>query len=128
MFMSDHYKENLTDGWIGVDFDGTLVYYDEWVGPEHIGAPIYLMINRVKNWLAEGKKVRIFTARVYSSNDNAAHQRDAALSLLAIQRWSDIFLGEVLPVTFTKDHNLLEFWDDRAVQVKINTGERVDKL
>ena len=125
--MKDHYQEHLVKGWIGVDFDGTLVKYDDWQGPEHVGESIYPMIHRVRSWLAEGRKVRIFTARVYFPNDNAAHQRDAALSLLAIHKWCMEYFGIILPVTCVKDHNLLEFWDDRAVQIKINTGERVDK-
>ena len=54
----------MTQGWIGVDLDGTLAYYDHWRGPHHIGDPIPAMLNRVKSWLAEGKDVRIFTARV----------------------------------------------------------------
>ena len=54
----------MTNGWIGVDLDGTLAYYDQWRGALHIGEPIPLMLERVKRWLDEGKDVRIFTARV----------------------------------------------------------------
>jgi hypothetical protein len=25
-----------SNGWIGVDFDGTLAHYDRWEGPEHV--------------------------------------------------------------------------------------------
>jgi len=42
--------------WIGVDLDGTLAEYGDWIGIEHIGKPIPLMIARVKSWIAEGKK------------------------------------------------------------------------
>lgn len=35
-------------GWIGVDLDGTLAFYDSWRGIDHIGAPIPLMLQRVK--------------------------------------------------------------------------------
>jgi hypothetical protein len=54
----------MNQGWIGVDLDGTLAYYDHWRGAEHIGEPIPAMLERVKRWLADGKDVRIFTARV----------------------------------------------------------------
>ena len=54
----------MTNGWIGVDLDGTLAYYDQWRGALHIGEPIPVMLERVKRWLDEGKDVRIFTARV----------------------------------------------------------------
>ncbi len=50
-------------GWIGVDLDGTLAHYDGWAGPESIGEPIPLMMARVREWLALGREVRIFTAR-----------------------------------------------------------------
>lgn len=42
-------NENL--GWIGVDLDGTLAVYKGWNGPEHIGEPIPIMIDRVKLWI-----------------------------------------------------------------------------
>ena len=48
----------MSGGWIGVDLDGTLAYYDYWRGPEHIGEPIPAMLERVQRWLAEGKDVR----------------------------------------------------------------------
>ncbi|MEI8285241.1 MAG: hypothetical protein WCG52_09650, partial [bacterium] len=48
-------------GWIGVDLDGTLA---EFIGDmSFIGEPIMPMLNRVKTWLANGREVRIFTAR-----------------------------------------------------------------
>jgi len=50
-------------GWIGVDFDCTLAEYHGWNGGE-LGPPIPAMVERVKAWLAEGREVRIFTARV----------------------------------------------------------------
>ena len=53
------------DGWIGVDLDGTLAEYDKWVSPTHIGKPILRMVKRVQKWLAEGRQVKIMTARVY---------------------------------------------------------------
>jgi hypothetical protein len=51
-------------GWIGVDLDGTLAQYGKWAGIYYIGKPIPLMMARVKKWLAQGKDIRIFTARV----------------------------------------------------------------
>ncbi len=40
-----------------------------------------------------------------------------------IERWCEIHIGERLPVTATKDFHMWELWDDRAVQVKLNTGQ-----
>ncbi len=100
-------------GWIGVDFDGTLAEYHGWV-PE-LGAPVPAMVARVKAWRAEGVPVRIVTARV-ASEDHCADQ------ILLIEAWCREHIGEVLPITATKDPAMLELWDDRAVTVEPNTG------
>lgn len=101
-------------GWIGVDLDGTLAVYGSWKGADHIGDPIPAMVDRVKNWLAHGKEVRIFTARV------SGGQREAALP--AINAWCIRVFGRLLDVTCEKDYCCLEIWDDRAVTVEMNTG------
>lgn len=103
-------------GWIGVDLDGTLAHYEGWKGIEHIGDPIPMMLERVKQWLSEGKDVRIFTARVANGD----------MAVRYIWAWSVVHLGQILPVTNVKDMNMIELWDDRAVQVIPNTGERAD--
>lgn len=112
----------MSRGWIAVDFDGTLAVYNGWVSPEHTGEPIQPMVDRVKGWIEEGKDVRIFTARIYAAPDNADMQWKAARSLLAIQSWSQMYLGKILPVTCTKDFGMIELWDDRCTQVEPNTG------
>lgn len=106
-------------GWIGVDLDGTLARYDGWRGIDHIGEPIPLMVERVKRWLAEGREVRIFTARV-------AVPRDEAEARMFIAEWCRRHIGEVLPITNVKDLAMAELWDDRAVSVGLNTGMRLD--
>lgn len=113
-------------GWIGVDFDSTLATYDRWEGPEVLGTPIASMVARVKQWLSEGIEVRVFIARVYAPANEAQRQGEAALATLAIQRWCFEHLGQVLPITCQKDFGMWQLWDDRAVQVVPNTGERVD--
>lgn len=109
--------------WIGVDLDATLAHYDEWRGIEHIGAPIPAMVARVRAWLAEGRDVRIFTARVSGSDG-----RDVARTREVIEQWCRLHIGQVLPVTNVKDFGLHELWDDRAVGVVKNTGARADAL
>lgn len=101
-------------GWIGVELDGTLAEYHGWQGVVHVGDPIMPMVNRVKAWLAEGKEVRIFTARVAGD-----HYAEAAP---AIESWCSAHLGVVLPITNVKDFGMVELWDDRAVSVEPNTG------
>lgn len=112
-------------GWIGVDFDGTLAMYTGWQGHEApLGAPIPKMVARVKKWIAEGKDVRLFTARWNCPLDSAEVKTAVEVSL---NDWMQEHLGFVLPITQTKDYQMVELWDDRVVQVDKNTGERVDE-
>lgn len=104
--------------WTGVDLDGTLAHYDGWRGPEHIGDPVPAMLERVQRWLAEGREVRIFTARI-------AHDPDGVV-LARIQQWCEQHVGQQLEVTCEKDYGMIELWDDRCVQVVANQGRRVD--
>jgi hypothetical protein len=112
-----------SSGWIGVDLDGTLAEYNGWKGESHIGAPIPVMVERVKTWRKIGCDVRIFTARVCADGGSA---RDVAEVRGYIDRWSLEHIGEVLPVTNVKDYSMVELWDDRAIQVIQNTGRRAD--
>lgn len=108
--------------WIGVDLDGTLAEYHGWQGIDHIGLPVPYMIQRVQEWLEQGKDVRIFTAR--ASGDVA--DRDAQIVRDTINKWCLQHLGKILPITNVKDFEMIELWDDRAVQVVPNTGLRAD--
>lgn len=115
-----------TNGWIGVDLDGTLAEYNGWQGPTHIGPPVPLMVMRIKGWLAEGRTVKIFTARV-SHDGSAPRIREAVEALQAIQLWCVEHLGHRLEVTNHKDYDMIELYDDRCVQVEFNTGKLVGK-
>jgi hypothetical protein len=110
------------EGWIGVDLDGTLARYDGWKGPEHIGAPVPAMLERVWAWLAEGREVRIFTARV-SHDGTPARRGEADRARGAIRAWCREHVGRELAVTNVKDYGMVELWDDRAVTVEPNTGK-----
>ena len=112
-------------GWIGVDLDGTLAEYNGWKGPDHIGSPIIAMVERVKQWIVEGRDIRIFTARV-SHDGSEKRILEAMLAQEAIQAWCAEHIGFLLPVTNIKDYAMVELWDDRAVQVIPNTGIRAD--
>ena len=39
-----------------------------------------------------------------------------------IKRWCKQHIGRELEVTNVKDFGMIELWDDRAIQVKKNTG------
>lgn len=102
--------------WVAVDLDRTLAFYDEFRGVGHIGEPIAPMVARVKKWIAEGKDVRIFTAR--ADGGGPADK--------AIEVWCLKHLGKLLPVTATKDFEMEVMYDDRAVQVEPNTGRLIE--
>ena len=104
-------------GWIAVDLDGTLAHYEHGRGPDHIGTPIPAMLERVKQWLSEGRDVRIFTARVkgWKGTSGAIERR--------IRQWCKEHLGCEIPITCEKDLGMIELWDDRCVQVITNTGK-----
>lgn len=106
----------MNTGWIGVDLDGTLAFYDSWKGKEHIGEPVPEMLFRVRNWIAQGRLVKIFTARVQEPEN-----------IPYIQAWLEKHgLGE-LEITNIKDFAMIELWDDRCVQVEPNTGKPLGK-
>lgn len=124
-------------GWIGVDFDKTLAYYDKYEGAAVVGEPIKPMVELVRTFIEAGKEVRIFTARVWpitsvirpESNFNATYlpnfgqeMSDAVNAAIAIRTWCFKEFGRILPITCVKDPSMIELYDDRAVQVEANTG------
>jgi hypothetical protein len=117
------------EGWIAVDLDGTLAYYDGWRGEEHIGAPILPMVQRVRRWLTEGRDVRIFTARVGPPAPDRVLNSEEKIEAMRrrIEDWCEEHLGKRLPVTNEKDYAMDELWDDRCVQVLKNVGTPVGK-
>jgi hypothetical protein len=98
-------------GWIGVDLDGTLAKYGGWKGPDSIGEPVPAMLERVRGWLAAGKEVKVFTARACIPEQ-----------LPPVRAWLDRLGLQEVGITNVKDFGMIELWDDRAVQVEMNTG------
>lgn len=98
---------------IAVDLDGTLAEWTaEGYDPAVIGKPIPAMLKRVKEWVANGDQVTIFTARLADPG-----------SFPAIKKWlRDNDLPD-LPVTNKKKPEFEQYWDDRAVAVQTNTGK-----
>lgn len=105
------------DAWIGVDLDGTLARSDSAHG-DNIGEPIEPMVRRVKEWVVTGINVKIMTARVCCGDPQDQRSK--------IEQWCAKHIGTVLPITNEKDYGMIELWDDRAVQVIPNTGQRAD--
>jgi hypothetical protein len=143
-------------GWIGFDLDGTLatwgtkdpvtsyVHYNIQV----VGDPIPPMVDLCKRLLAEGKDVRIFTARVGPATDEEClealrrlpgyepgprPQRDwETYQRTIIELWCLTHLGQKIPITCTKDFHMYQLYDDRCIQVLSNIGvivmDRVEEL
>lgn len=104
--------------WIGVDLDGTLACYDGYQNGA-IGEPVPEMLQRVKEWLANGTEVRIVTARV---NPEGRPHRDVAWQHDVIDEWCKKHLGRKIPVTASKSFDMVVLYDDRCYHVERNTG------
>lgn len=72
------------------------------------------MLRRVWRWRAQGRDVRLFTARANSPSE-----------LGPVREWMQTWLGEVLPITCTKDYLMCALFDDLAVSVAQDQGECV---
>jgi hypothetical protein len=99
---------NAHDSWIGVDLDGTLATTTEDMS---VGQPVPEMLSRVRRWHAEGRKVKIFTAR--ASNPAEVPK---------VKEWLRANRLPDFEITNVKDYAMVELWDDRAVEVIRNTG------
>jgi hypothetical protein len=106
----------MNNGWIGFDLDGTLAKYTTWNGPTVIGEPIKPMVDLLQAYIAQGVKVKIFTARVASSNE------DKDIARKAIEKWCIVNIGYIIPVTAEKDFGMIALYDDRCIHVQLNTG------
>lgn len=104
--------------WIGVDLDGTLARYEGWEGIEHIGVPIPAMVKRVRQWIDEGKTVKIFTARASEPDPEICKK-----AIGFVQDWCERHTGSRLEVTCKKDFGMTDLYDDRCHTVEKNTGK-----
>jgi len=111
------------------DLDGVLAEYHGPAGVGVIGPPIPRMVERVKAWLAAGRDVRIFTARVSYGEAPTCEvpfettRRDAEHQRALIKAWCREHLGRELPVTNCKGYGAVEIYDDRAIQMIANAGQ-----
>lgn len=136
--MVEESKNDIGKEWIGVDLDGTLATFDleKWAADvNYIGDPLMPMVNRVKQWIGDGKRVKIFTARVgtgagWSDLSQASDEDEAWIEnqRRIIQDWSEKHIGVRLEVTATKDWAMRGLWDDRAVQMATNTGLPIEEI
>ena len=107
-------KKPKHEHWEGFDLDGTLAKDDGWKGKEHIGEPIEKTRKLIEKKLEQGKKVKIFTARA-SDPKTTPYIKD----------WLKQNNIPLLEITNKKDPGMVNIYDDRAVQVRKNTGNLV---
>jgi len=110
----------MTNGWIGVDLDGTLAHDlpGGRFSPYHVGEPIPEMLTFVKQLVTEGEKVKIFTARMHVYDEEEKTKRTKV-----IQDWCEKHGLGRLEVTNVKTTQLRALYDDRAFHVVRNTGK-----
>ncbi|QBQ74601.1 HAD hydrolase [Burkholderia phage BcepSauron] len=112
-------SEDSSD-WVGVDFDSTLAYLDEWQGKFHLGKPIPAMVAFVRSLLEQGKEVRVMTARVCPDPDYTEEELEEIHRL--IEDWTEEHIGTRLSATCMKDRYMIALFDDKAFHVTPNTG------
>lgn len=102
---------------IAVDLDGTLCVRDRSTrfDPYTILAPVQPMVERVKQWIAEGHTVIVFTARMARESDRFRVSK-------LIGDWTEEVVGTRLEATALKLVSFSEFYDDKAYHVEENTG------
>jgi len=123
----------LQKGWYGVDLDGCLAEYHGETAFE-IGKPIPRMVKLVKKMLAEGKRVKIMTARCDNGKIALAMGDSKGKDYSNTQKVKEVILafcrenfGQELEITNQKDYGMIELYDDRAITVENNTGKILTK-
>jgi hypothetical protein len=96
----------------GVDLDGTLAEYHGWTGDRSVGKAIPKMLSKVKQWIEEGTRVVIFTARAEDPEN-----------IPPIVEWLEYNGIGGLEITNMKTPDISRIYDDRAIQVKRNEGD-----
>lgn len=118
------HEHRMVGRWIGVDFDGTLSVdrfgRDD---PYELGEPIPGMVARVKEWIARGYEVRLFTARMCDYSHTVGCIRDVGKMRALLRDWCLRHIGQELECTNVKDGKMEALWDDRAVRVVRDTGQ-----
>jgi len=111
-------------GLIAVDLDGTLAEYHGW-DEGNIGRPIPYMKKKVEQWLKDDRRVCIFTARV-SGND--AHEQEPKIWDWLYDVFGVDLADKIEKITATKTMDIIQIWDDRAVQVVPNAGISITEV
>ena len=141
-------------GYIAVDFDGTMFTFpesddDAWLAWNVFGEPIWPMIDRIRAWLTAGIEVRVFTARIglpvsvhvpgqpveFIDSKELLYKCQTTGTLYSAHMMANAIQDHLekhhlprLKVQCYKDAHMIEFWDDRAVQVLPNQGVTLHQM
>jgi len=108
---------------IALDFDSTLAEHESG-GDLTIGKPIKPMVEQVKQWVAKGYDITIFTARVSRCFKSGEERSDVFImrqKMLINQFLVDNGLP-IMKITADKSPRFTHFVDDKAVKVIPNKG------
>ena len=103
-------------GTLACDLDGTLALKQHPFNPYTVGEPVPTMLQRVKDEIAKGRRVVLFTARA-ASQDPGMHR--------TIREWLTKHGLDGMKITNQKTPDITELLDDRAKQVVPDTGKIV---
>ena len=117
-YITEEFEYDPSQEFIGFDLDNTLAKYSDGdCETGYVGEPILPMVNKLKEFLANGEKVKIFTARAFFDDEKQLNK---------IRIWCMKVFGTVLDITASKSPYMKLFFDDRAVQVDENGKEVTD--
>ena len=112
--------------WYGFDIDGTIADNSAHTfGMGKIGKPVKPMCDLMKKLHAQGRCVKIFTARLSDVGSDPSSQQAVKEH---IWKWCDENLGFRPEITDRKDYMMECLYDDRAKQVVRNTGECLEDM
>lgn len=129
--MRDNYED--TRVWYGFDLDYCAAEGHSPYRSDVIGEPVPAMIELMRKMISDGKRVKIFTARVCETGQKSPWSNAVANAEYAekqhslIDDWCFKHLGMHLEATSIKDFLCEEIYDDRAWRVEKNTGKIVGK-
>ena len=116
----------MNEKWYGFDIDGTIADNSAHTfGMGKIGKPVKPMCDLMKKLHAEGRRVKICTARLSDVGSDPSSQQAVKEH---IWKWCDENLGFRPEITDRKDYEMECLYDDRAKQVVRNTGECLEDL
>ncbi len=104
--------EKDNQSWLGVGLDGVLAERTDAGLDGEIGPPVPDMIARVRDWV-KYKRIRVKVLTPRAHNEEGAER---------VRQWLAAHRLGYLEFTSQKDLHMVEFWDDRAVQVISNFG------